>query len=100
MSVVSEGKTGQYPLDHQVAFVRETIYSSRPRRSVLRDRDRRFRSFSSCRTLDSGKASAITAATDTKFLTAAFVSRGAYAACGGFGCARNTATTFHVFCRL
>ena len=49
---------------------------------------------------DSGKASAIIAATDAKFLTAAFVSRGACAACGGFGCARNTATTFHVFCRL
>ena len=47
-----------------------------------------------------GKASAITAATDAKFLRAASVSRGACAACGGFGCARNTATTFHVLCRL
>jgi hypothetical protein len=46
------------------------------------------------------KASAITAATDAKFLTAAFVSCGASAACGGFGCARNTGTTFHVLYRL
>jgi hypothetical protein len=47
-----------------------------------------------------GKASAITAATDAKFLTAAFVSRGAFAACGEFGCFRNPPTTFHVLCRL
>jgi len=52
------------------------------------------------RTLESGKATAITAATDAKFLTAAYVSRGACAASGGFGCARNTATTFHVLYRL
>jgi hypothetical protein len=51
-------------------------------------------------TLNSGKASATTAATDVRFLTAASVSRGACAACGGFGCARDTATTFHVLCRL
>jgi len=37
------------------------------------------------------------AATDAKFLTAAFVSRGACAACGGFGTARNSAAAFHVF---
>jgi len=49
--------------------------------------------------LDFGKASAITAATDVKFLTAASVSRRACAACGGFGCTRNTAT-FHVLYRL
>ena len=48
----------------------------------------------------SSKASAITAATDAKFLTTASVSRGGCAACGGFGGARNTATTFHVLCRL
>jgi len=47
-----------------------------------------------------GQASAITAGTDAKFLTAASGSRGACAACGLFGCARNTATTFHVLCRL
>jgi hypothetical protein len=47
--------------------------------------------------LDSGKASAITTATDAKFLTAASVSRGACAACGGFGFARNTPATFYVF---
>ena len=47
-----------------------------------------------------GKASALTAATDAKFLTAAFVSCGACAASGGFGGASNTATTFHVLCRL
>jgi hypothetical protein len=46
------------------------------------------------------EASAITAGADAKFLTTAFVSRGAFAACGGFGCARNSSTTFHVFCRL
>ena len=50
-----------------------------------------------CRTLDSGQASATIAAADAKFLTAAFVSRGACAACGGFGCARNTPATFYVF---
>jgi hypothetical protein len=32
-----------------------------------------------------------------KFLTTASVSRGACAACGGFGTARNTAAAFHVF---
>ena len=50
--------------------------------------------------LDSGKVSAITAATDARFLTVTPVSRGAWAACGGFRRARNTATTFHVFYRL
>jgi hypothetical protein len=56
-------------------------------------------SFSSraCRTLHSDKASeAITAAADAKFLTASG-SRGACAACGGFGFARNTPATFYVF---
>ena len=47
-----------------------------------------------------GKAIAITATTGAKFLTAALVSRRACAACRGFGCARNTATTFHVLYRL
>jgi hypothetical protein len=48
------------------------------------------------RTPDSGKARAIPAATDAKFLTATSVSRGA---CGS-GRACNTATTFHVLYRL
>jgi len=56
--------------------------------------------FMNGRYADSGKASAIIADTDAKFLTAAFVPHDACAVCGGFGCARNTATTFHVFCRL
>jgi hypothetical protein len=55
--------------------------------------------FITCRTLHSGKACANTAATDTKFLTAASVSHGACAAYGGFGCALNAAT-FHVLARL
>jgi len=49
--------------------------------------------------MDRGKVSGITAATDTRFLTVASVSRGAWAACDGFRRAR-TATTFHVFYRL
>ena len=44
-----------------------------------------------------GQPSAITAGTDAKFLTAASGSRGACAACGGFGFARNTPATFYVF---
>ena len=47
-----------------------------------------------------GKASAITAATDAKFLTTAFVSRRACVACGAFGGACYTATTFHILYRL
>lgn len=47
-----------------------------------------------------GKASAITAAIDAKFLVTASVSGRACAACGGFGGARYTATTFHVLGRL
>ena len=50
--------------------------------------------------LDSGKAGVTTAATDAKFLTGASVSCCACAACGGFGCALNTATTLHVLYRL
>jgi hypothetical protein len=46
------------------------------------------------------KARAIPAAIDAKFLTAALVSCRACAACRGFGCARNTATTSHVLYRL
>ena len=45
------------------------------------------------------KGSAIAAASDAKFLTAASGSRSACAACGGFGCARSTATAFHVLYR-
>ena len=50
-------------------------------------------------TLDSGRVSANPASSDAKFLTRASVSRGAWAAYGGFRRAR-TATTFHVFHRL
>ena len=49
------------------------------------------------RKLDSGKASAITVATDANFLTAASVSRGACAACGRGGFPRSAPTTFHIF---
>jgi hypothetical protein len=47
--------------------------------------------------LDCGKVSAITAATDARFLTVAPVFCGA---CGGFRRLRNTAATFYILCRL
>jgi hypothetical protein len=50
--------------------------------------------------LDCGKVSAITAATDARFLTVAPVFCGACAACGGFRRLRNTAATFYILCRL
>ena len=50
--------------------------------------------------LDCGKVSAITAATDARFLTVAPVFCAACAACGGFRRLRNTAATFHILCRL
>ena len=88
----------QYPRHHQVAFAaRKRFFFAAIRRVSI---ETQLLFSRPCRPLDSGKASAITAATGAKFLTAASVSRGACAACGGFGCARNTATTFHVFYRL
>ena len=50
--------------------------------------------------LDCGKVTASTAAAKAKFLTAACFSRVARAVCGGFRCARTTATTFDIFYRL
>src|SRR5215472_14575028 len=50
--------------------------------------------------LDCGKVSALTAATDARFLTVTLVFCGACAACGGFRRLRNTAATFHILYRL
>ena len=78
----------QYPGHHQVACARKTIYFSRPIRS---DRAVHWIQQSTCNPRRYF---------DAKFLTAALVSCRACAACRGFGCARNTATTFHVLYRL
>ena len=49
--------------------------------------------------LDCGKVAATTAAAKAKFLTAACFSFVARAVCGGFRCARTTATTFDILYR-